>query len=710
MMYQPADVLTDSFFNPASIAFIGASPDRSTIRGKLVHFAILNNFRGRIYPVNPAHEAIEGYKCYPSVSAVGERIDLAIIAIPARSVLAAVEDCVIAGVSNVMIIASGFAEEGGSASLLQEQLLNISRRSGIRIAGPNCEGFYNSIANTAATFSPTVEHIVSEAVISVAPHRRVGIVSQSGGQGFALFAKGRDRGLSFSYVVSSGNEVDLTAADFLEYMVHDPKTDVIMLFCEAIRDGERFKRVARAAELAGKPIVIVKIGRSDAGSRAAASHTASLTGVHASYQAIFRRYGIIEADDPDEAVGIATVLATCPLPRGRRVGVVTASGGGGAIVADVCVQSGLLVPELSELTQANIRPLIPRHASALNPVDITAQGDQTGPVTMRCMEVLDESNDVDMIVVVISTARRNHVSVIADRVRRVLENARSPVIFWTYTLPSTIAREHIARAGSVLFTEVKHCGIVLNKISEYAEHQRKVAPTEEQLTSPRFDTAMLPKVLTEHRVKTLLAQCGFAQRDEHLVQTSAAAVDAAIIIGFPVALKVQSPDVMHKTEVGGVKIDLKSKEEVHQAFESILTSVRRLKPTAKIEGMLVQKMAPKGYELVVGVTDDETFGPIVMVGFGGVTVELFGDVSHLPAPVSAADAVAMIERLKSAPLLKGFRGASPVDIAPLSNFIERISDIAAANRDCIKEMEFNPIILHADGSGLTIADALVTLK
>ena len=446
--------LSNSFFWPKSIAFVGASPDHDTIRGKLLMFAVKNGFQGQLYPVTRTHKEVDGHKAYPTVSAIGAPVDLAVITIPAKFVVDAVEDCARAGVPNAMIIASGFAEEGGAAAGLQQKLAEIGRRTGMRIAGPNCEGFYNALGNVAATFSPVVDDLKGAQVFEAAPDRRVGVVSQSGGLGFALLTRGRAAGLSFSYVISSGNEVDLSTAHYLEYMVDDPQTQIVMLLCEAIRDGERFKRAAQRASELGKPIVVIKIGNSDAGARAAASHTASLTGSQIAYHAVFQRYGVIEAANLDEAVAITAVLATCPLPRGRRVGIVTASGGGGAIASDTFAAAGLAVPELSEKVKASIRPLIPPHASPLNPIDITAQGGRTGPVMMKCMEILHACDDVDMVAVVISTAREHHVSVIADNIRAVVGKG-TPVTFWTYTLPSLIGRKTIAAGGATLFQDVR---------------------------------------------------------------------------------------------------------------------------------------------------------------------------------------------------------------------------------------------------------------
>ncbi|ETR76093.1 acyl-CoA synthetase [Afipia sp. P52-10] len=704
--------LPDDFFWPKSIALIGASPDQHTIRGRLMHFIVKNKFPGKLYPVNPTHKEIEGYKTYPSVTAIGMPVDLAIIVIPAKLVVDVVEECAQAGVRNVMIIASGFAEEGGAASGLQERLAEISNRTGIRIAGPNCEGYFNALADVAATFSPVVENLAKEreTVFEIAPDKRVGVVSQSGGLGFALYTRGRAAGLSFSYVISSGNEVDLSTAHYLEYMVGDPHTQIVMLLCETIRDGERFKRAAREAERLGKPIIVIKIGHSDAGARAAASHTASLTGSQTAYHAVFERYGVIEANDLDEAVAIAAVFATCPLPQGRRVGIVTGSGGGGAIAADMLSGFGLQVPALSEAVQRTIRPLIPPHASPQNPVDITAQGGQTGPVMMTCMEILDACDDVDMVLVIVSTARENGVSLIAERMQTVLKRGASPVVIWTYTLPSVIGRKTAAQAGAVLLSDIRLLALALAKLADYAEHRRKLNPEREIGEKPLALPTDLPRALSEHRVKTLFAPYGLSSDGETLVTSAEGAVKAATKLGFPVVLKIQSPDILHKTEIGGVKLHLNDAQAVSMAYGEIVQAAKAHKPDARIEGVLVQKMAPRGHELVIGMVNDATFGPIMMVGFGGVTVELFGDVVHAPAPLSVDEAAALIRRLKSARLLEGFRGTKPVDIKPAAMLVSRLSEAAVANAGRIAEMEFNPVILHADGSGLSVADALVLLK
>src|SRR5665213_4361659 len=379
----------DTFFAPESIALIGASRDHEKIPGRLLAYLRKNEFPGKIFPVNPNYGDIDGLKCFASISGIGQPIDLAIIIIPAKSVLGALEQCAAVGVKNAVIISSGFAEEGGDSAAMQDAIVALAKRTGMRISGPNAEGFYSEVQKVAATFSPTVD-VKPDHVPLVATKRRVGIVAQSGGIGFAIKHRAKALGVAISYCVSAGNESDLGAGEFLDYMVQDSSTDVILLFIEGIRDVDKFLAAARLAAETGKPVIVTKVGRSGAGERAAASHTASMAGWSAAYDAVFAKYGFIISNDLDEAVAIAAVLATSPLPKGDRVAVLTVSGGAGIWGADTVSLLGLQVPELSAGIQAEIMKLLPSYGSARNPIDVTAQGVQSGGL-QRSIDLLDAS-------------------------------------------------------------------------------------------------------------------------------------------------------------------------------------------------------------------------------------------------------------------------------------------------------------------------------
>src|SRR6476469_6474427 len=388
----------DSFFAPESIALIGASRDHENIPGRLLSMLRKNEYPGKLYPINPNYEDIDGLKCYKSIADIGQPIDLAIILIPARAVLGALEQCAIAGVRNAVIISSGFAEEGGDSAAMQDAIVALAKKSGMRISGPNAEGFYSEVQRVAATFSPTVDVKPDEPRL-VATRRRIGIVAQSGGIGFAIFHRAKALGIALSYVVSAGNESDLGAGEFLEYMVQDASTDVILLFIEGVRDVEKFLSAAQRAAETGKPVIVTKVGRSGAGERAAASHTASMAGWSAAYDAVFAKYGFIVSNDLDEAVTIAAVLTTNPLPKGDRVAVLTVSGGAGIWGADTVSMQSMQVPELSKSFQDDIARLLPSYGSARNPIDVTAQGVHSGGL-QRSIDLLSVSDEVDAILVV----------------------------------------------------------------------------------------------------------------------------------------------------------------------------------------------------------------------------------------------------------------------------------------------------------------------
>lgn len=498
----------DTFFNPAGIAIIGASRDAHKIPGLLLAFLRKNAFGGAIYPVNPNYPDIDGLKCYPTMAAIGQPVDLAIVIIPARVVLGALEECAALGVKHAIIISSGFAEEGGDSIAMQDAIAALAKRTGMRISGPNAEGYYNQIAGIAATFSPTVD-VKPDQPRLIATKKRIGIVAQSGGIGFAIYNRAKALGIALSTVISTGNESDLGAGEFLDYMVQDSATDVILLFIEGIRDVDQFLAAARKAAEIGKPVIVTKVGRSGAGERAAASHTASMAGWTAAYDAVFARYGFIVSNDLDEAVSIAAVLTTSPLPKGDRVAVVTVSGGAGIWGADVVSAQGLQVPELSDGVQATIRGLIPSYGSARNPIDITAQAVHSGGL-QKTIELLDKSDEVDAILVVISLSSETRIPFKTPELAPVIAAQSKPIVFWSYTLPSNFARTGLAESGVVVLAGLTHVGVAMRRILDHARF-KLAKPVIEAAQAP-IDLAkhLSAPTLSEHDSKTLLQVAGVA--------------------------------------------------------------------------------------------------------------------------------------------------------------------------------------------------------
>ncbi|MDA9475290.1 acyl-CoA synthetase [Bradyrhizobium sp. CCBAU 65884] len=695
----------DSFFAPASIALIGASRDHEKIPGRLLSMLRKNEYPGKIYPVNPNYADIDGLACYRSIGDIGAPIDLAVIIIPARAVLSALEQCAAAGVKNAVIISSGFAEEGGDSAAMQDAIAALARRTGMRISGPNAEGFFSQVQRVAATFSPAVD-VKPGVVPLVATKKRIGIVAQSGGIGFAYYHRARALGIAVSYVVSAGNESDLGAGEFLDYMVQDSSTEVILLFIEGIRDVDKFLVAARRAAEMKKPVIVTKVGRSGAGQRAAASHTASMAGWSAAYDAVFAKYGFIVSNDLDEALTIAAVLASNPLPKGDRVAVVTVSGGAGIWGADTVALQGLQVPELSEKVQVGIKQLMPSYGTARNPIDVTAQGVTSGGL-QKSVDVLAASDEVDAILVVLSLSSEVRKPFKEEELTPVLSAQHKPVVFYSYTVPSDFARRELAKSGVVVLSGLTHVGVAMRRLVDFAKFSLPKPVDETRLPARDLSVHLKSAVLSEADSKSLLRAAGIALPDEVLVRDKSELDEAVARVGFPLAMKIQSPDIAHKSEVGGVRVNITTKGEVFLAFEALLDNARRHRPEATIQGVLVGPMAKRGVEIIVGTMLDETFGPMVMVGLGGITTELFRDVVYRPVPVDAEAAGAMLASLKAAPLLSGFRGAAKADVAALAQLIADISTLAARHGKEIAEIELNPVLVHAEGQGVTIVDALV---
>jgi len=434
-----------------------------------------------------------------------------------------------------------------------------------------------------------------------------------------------------------------------------------------------------------------------------------MAGWSAAYDAVFAKYGFIVSNDLDEAVAIAAVLASNPLPRGDRVAVLTVSGGGGIWGADTVSMQGLQVPELSAGVQQQIKQWMPSYGSAKNPVDVTAQGVSMGGL-QKSIELFDKSDEVDATLVVLSLSSETRMWFKEAELKPVISGQNKPVVFYSYTLPSDFARHALAASGVVVLSGLTHAGVAMRRLVERANF--KLAQPADGAALPARDLSAHLKqaTLSEFDSKSLLRDAGIALPDEVLV-TERGGLDAAIArAGFPLVMKIQSRDIPHKSEVGGVRVNIATKGETFSTYQALLDNARQHRPNAAIQGVLVGPMAKKGVEIIVGTMTDATFGPMIMVGLGGITTELFRDVIYRPAPVSAAEASAMLAELKAAPLLNGFRGAAKADVAALSQLIAQVSMLAARQRAEISEIELNPVLVHAEGQGVTIVDALVVPK
>lgn len=693
----------DALLAPQSVAIVGASPEPHRIRGQLLALLRRNGFPGRIVPVNPSYQAIDGLPCFPTIGAAGGGVDVALVAIPAERVMAALEECAAAGVAYAVVISSGFAEDEAAPAELQAQMTALAQRTGMRVLGPNGEGFHNEVARVSATFSPAVDREADDNPTAVAA--RIGIVAQSGGMGFSLYNRGRALGLSFSTVVSTGNEADLTAADLVAHLAQDKDTGGILLFIESVRDAPGFAEAARMATTAGKPIVAIKVGRSAAGKRAAASHTASMAGWDAGYDAFFAQHGIHVASELDEALSMIGALVANPRAAGPRTAVVTISGGAGAWAADLLEEAGLALPELAAATQAEIRSFIPSYGATRNPIDLTAGGAASGGA-LRTVELLTRDPDVDQVIVVTTLANPARVAFDGPALRALLDERRKPVLFYSYTMPSLLGRRVLADAGAFICPSMTALARAAHALQRRPAPAILVAPIETH-SPPPFDGQS--GTVPEYAAKTWLATAGIAVPVSRLVTQRSALADAAESLGFPLALKIQSAAIPHKTEAGGVRLGIADQAALEQGYDAVLAAAARHAPDAAIDGVLLERMAGRGVEVIVGVVRDPTFGPVISVGAGGVTTELFRDVVYRLAPLDENAAAAMVRVLRSAPLLEGFRGAAPADVPALAHLIAQLSQLAHASRVTVAELELNPVIVHSTGQGCTIADALLVL-
>ena len=545
------------------------------------------------------------------------------------------------------------------------------------------------------------------------------MISQSGGLGFAFLDRARPRNIKFRYIATTGNEAALEIADFVDYMLDEGGTDVFLLLVEAVRTPEKFTRVAEKALKARKPLIVGKIGQTDPGRRAAASHTAVLAGSQAAYRAIFDRYGLIEGRDFDEMLDLAVAFLACGdrMPAGTRVGICTASGGAGIWMADACAAAGLDVPVLDDATRAALDAYVPSYGTTQNPVDSTAQGVQKLGYA-QFARLVAQSPSVDGVIVVITARRSAFLEADLPKLKDLARECDKPVFMWTYTLPAERTIEILNEAGNPLFTGAHGCARTMRAMADYrALRERwlrpgKIAVSE---TSVRTKVAALiaaaPSVLSEHRARALLAayEIGTDPAGELVHSRDDAAVQAQAI-GRPVALKVQSADIPHKTEAGAVALNVVGAGDVRAAYDHVLAAAKRYAPTAKIDGVLVQPMALPGREVILGVNRDPTWGLLLMVGLGGVLVEALDDIVLAPVPLDAAGARALIGRLKATAIFGRYRGMPPVDTDALADLMVRLSRFSADHGDQIDAIDLNPVIVHGEGEGVSVVDALIVKR
>ena len=695
---QRVDTLS-AIFAPRSIAVVGASDTVTKIGGIPVDFNRRFGFNGTIYPVNPRPGPVQGLVSYPSISAIGAPVDLAIFAVPANLAQVALEDAIAANVRGVVLFTSGFAEISDDGALAQARLAATARAAGVRLIGPNCLGFMNLRNQVYATFCP----VPNAGLVRTGT---IGLVSQSGAFGGYAYALARERGIGFSQWVTTGNEADIEFADCLEWLAHDPDTRVIMGYMEGCRDGNKLRRALAAAHAARKPVVIVKVGRTSAGAQAAASHTAALAGNDAAYDSVFRSYGVHRARDVSEFFDIAASASIAGLPRDRSIGLFTVSGGVGVLMADEAADARLELSPMPQEAQQQIRSWVP-FAGAANPVDITGQVTNDSALIERTVRLMLDAGHYASWVGFLSAAGKSEkfwpvLEALATMLRR--DYPDQVAAFSTLMDPD---RQRILEAmGCLVYSEPADAVRAVAALAGFAEAFRRPVPGALATDAP---TAPLPPgTLSEPRALATLAAAGIRTVQHQVVLSADEAVAVAGRYGRPVVLKIVSGDITHKSDIGGVARGLRDAQSVQAAYAAMRASVAAHAPAARIDGVLVAPMLAGGVECILGAHYDPVFGPMVMFGLGGLFVEVLGDVVLQLAPVSDAQALDMIRSTRGFALLSGQRGRTPVDLELLAGNLAALSRLAAAAGDSLVSIDINPFIAmpKAAGGGCAV-DAVV---
>lgn len=699
-----------SFFHPRAVAVVGASRDPAGIGHRILLALLGSRFSGTIFPVNPHAADVAGLKTFPSVTAVPGPVDLAIVAVPPHLVLSVIDECAAAHIPAVVLITAGFAETGGSGRSLEQQLSQKVRLHGIRLIGPNCFGLMNldPAVRLNATYTPAIP-----------PAGRVAIASESGGLGLAVVTAARRLNLGLSGFASVGNHVDVSVLDLLEYWEQDDATGIILLYLETIVDPRRFRQIAGRAGKK-KPIIVLKAGRTSAGQSAAGSHTAALATNDTAVDALLAQCGAIRAQTLDELLALATGLSAQPMPPGRRIGILTNSGGPGVLCADSCAAEGLTVPGLSDLTQFALASFLPPAAALRNPVDVI--GFATEEQHARAVETLLKADELDALIIVHVSVRAEDNPPVAAGIIRGIRSARQTIGRHKPVYICWMAEGDLDRTFTVdgeTIPTYRHPEIparVIRHAIDYEAWQRQPIGKVAGYVDAELERAKAicanalsdrgPGWLTTEETRALLTAMKLPMIESQLAATAEDAVTVAGRIGYPVAIKLASHTILHKTEIGGVQLNLADEQAVRDAFDAIRTRLGQENKLDAMEGVLVQPMVSGGIEVMAGMTRDPLFGPLIAFGLGGIHVEILGDVQFRVAPLTDQDANEMVGGINGHRLLQGYRGQPAADVKAIEEVLLRLSRLAEEIPE-ISELDLNPIFALPTGQGCRIADARI---
>ncbi|MFP5110215.1 acetate--CoA ligase family protein [Neobacillus sp. C211] len=695
----------NQLFSPKAIAIIGATIREGAIGNTAVRNFRVSNYQGDVYPINPRYEEIEGFTCYPNVKDIKEQIDMAIIAVPGERVEGSVRDCVEQGIRNVLIFSSGFAEMGEEGKKMQNGLVSYCKQQGVRILGPNTLGMLNVHEDLALMFQD-IGYTVYE-------KGEVGLVAQSGATGSQILSMASEEKVGFSYMVATGNQPDLDTIEVLDYYIQDKQTKVASFYMEGVPSGKRFLSMAEKALEANKPVVGIKSGRSSAGQKAALSHTASLTGSNEIFEVAAKKYGVTIVDGFEQLIDSLKVFQSGKRPKGNRVATVVVSGAVGILLADALELNGLLMAELSQETKKKLREQVANYCSVENPVDIASTFILNEQVYPHAVQTLVDSDEVDMIIIHLPVPTALNPQKFAEMFVKISKTTDKPIFVVPTGLESEMAKvRHFLTENHVpAYRHIEGAVHSAKAIYQYECMRQKYMAKQ---TIASSDVPIMinseEQSIAEHRVKEMLRNHDVPVPNGLLIR-SVAEISQFSRIAYPVVAKIASVDIAHKSDVGGVVLNIENAQQLKNAYHEILSKVRFHHPEAKIDGIFVEEMSTDRFiEFFVGVQNDELFGPVLTCGLGGIFVEVLKDVSRQIGHVSKEEARQMVESLKGAAILKGARRHVAFDIDALAEAISNISQIATSLEGNWQDFEINPLVVFEEGKGVLALDGLITLK
>ncbi|MBA1148873.1 acetate--CoA ligase family protein [Ectothiorhodospiraceae bacterium WFHF3C12] len=689
----------DQLFQPASVGIVGASANLESIGGQPIKHLRNAGYAGTIYPINPKYNDIDGLPCYPDITSLPEAPDVMVVAVAANRVIAVVEEAGAKGVPYVVIFSSGFAEAGTDGEAAQRELAEVSRRTGVRIIGPNCQGLINVADGIPIGFGAPYAMTYRTGAVSVS--------SQSGAFGNSVLMGLNEEGVGLRRYVSTGNEAQTTSLDCIASFLEDPETRVVAGYVEGFRDAHRLRELGRQALQQDKPLVLWKVGNTEAGAQAASSHTANLAGEYGYYDAAFRQYGIVDAHDVGDMADCVRALLTGKRPTGNGVAVLSISGGAGIAMADRCAELGLTLPALAPETIDALRPLLPAFASLNNPVDLTA-GALANPQSFAdALRVVVKDPNVDMLGICLAALSGEGATLVAREIANVAAETDIPLLVAWSAPPgmATDAYEVLEQAEIPRYASPVRCARGFGATWRFAEAAARVQemPTRDVQPHPNREDAA---ALNEFEAKQLLGQYGFPVTREGVAQNGEDAVRLANEYGYPVVMKILSKDIPHKSDAGGVRVGVQDDAAVHAVYEEIAALPKRIGQDVRFEGVLVQEMVGgTAAEVILGAVNDPNFGPVIMFGAGGIFAEIFEDVAFRLAPVNRPEAEALIAQTRISRILRGARGRTEADVDALVDAVLKLSDFAVAESQRFTEIDINPLFVLPKGQGVRAVDA-----